>query len=332
MTDIDKAREWADRWAGKGQHIPTEAQAAIDLIKSLPDAWVDTEKVRKIIKRMESTITLPGTNDHWEHGFDASTEKWANVLNALVSTTLADMTQEEREACQWMQARYTGSKYDHVIVRVHRDNAMLLRKLDGMAFEAQLDTVVPLPDLPKLKWPAQAPRNAKTPPAETLNNTSSDTPRKPYLFGGTSTESDLPDISVSERMEKTESSIKPEDVPPNEPWLIEVDGEMYVGTRYAGNTAVPWSFAVLDGSFAGGYTDHEVTLIHKLVAKPPALPEGMRLADHKEFGRVVASPRSDDEGDFKVFRLNNPGYSQTGAFQSWVRESELTFLDGEQHV
>lgn len=58
----------------------------------------------------------------------------------------------------------------------------------------------------------------------------------------------------------------------------------------------------------------------------PALPEGMRIAEHPEYGRVVVSP---DSGNTycKVFSLGTN--SATGAAERWVAFSDLTFLASE---
>ena len=40
-------------------------------------------------------------------------------------------------------------------------------------------------------------------------------------------------------------------------------------------------------------------------AAAPALPEGMCLADHEEYGRVVVSPKPNDIGQYKIFHLDD---------------------------
>src|SRR5699024_5400790 len=37
----------------------------------------------------------------------------------------------------------------------------------------------------------------------------------------------------------------------------------------------------------------------------PALPDGMRLAEHEELGRVVVSPSKDRDGEYAVFYLHS---------------------------
>ena len=59
----------------------------------------------------------------------------------------------------------------------------------------------------------------------------------------------------------------------------------------------------------------------------PALPEGMRLADHEEYGRVVVSPKPNDIGQDKIFHLDDSYVS--GAGVSYVEPDALTFIDAE---
>lgn len=57
------------------------------------------------------------------------------------------------------------------------------------------------------------------------------------------------------------------------------------------------------------------------------LPEGMRLADHEKYGRMVVSPRMDSDDEYKVSRPD-PGDTY-GIVWQYIPQSELTFLDGE---
>lgn len=327
MPDLDKARVWAECTAGlayKGKEI----QAAVDVIQSLPNAWVDVEKVWELIASLNAWAEdADAERAHGRAlGYRTAAENLIALLPAPSLPTLADMTQEEREACQWMQADVELLASESSVTCVIADPRMPGAKVrvwapHGGSDDVEEGRVTPLPDLPKLEWPSSA-------------------PQKPYLFGGTSSESDLPDMSISERMERTDNSIKPEDVPAgeaalskpedvpaNEPWLIEVDGQKAFGTRHKGNTIVPWSVAALDGSFAGDFHDNEITLIHKLVLETHALPEGMRLADHEEYGRVVVSPEDDLDGDYLAFYSDKN--LEYGGSWAYPKEYELTFLDGE---
>jgi len=90
----------------------------------------------------------------------------------------------------------------------------------------------------------------------------------------------------------------------------------------------------LDPGMSSGTDISEVepdslTFIDSEPAKPapPALPKGMRLADHEEYGRVVVSPRPDTYGLWEVAFAENK--TVTGAGLSYVGADTLTFLDDE---
>ena len=59
----------------------------------------------------------------------------------------------------------------------------------------------------------------------------------------------------------------------------------------------------------------------------PALPAGMRLAEHEEYGRVGVSPKPNDIGQDKIFHLDDSYVS--GAGVSYVEPDALTFIDAE---
>ena len=59
----------------------------------------------------------------------------------------------------------------------------------------------------------------------------------------------------------------------------------------------------------------------------PALPAGMRLADHEDFGRVVVSPGVGIDRCHEIFYLD-PGMS-SGTDISEVEPDSLTFIDAE---
>lgn len=83
----------------------------------------------------------------------------ARVLDALLPTpprpTLADMTEEEREACQWMQADIIGGDEPLVITRIDRtDWSAVILDRNGRLDGVPAGTVTPRPDLPRLEWPS----------------------------------------------------------------------------------------------------------------------------------------------------------------------------------
>ena len=62
-------------------------------------------------------------------------------------------------------------------------------------------------------------------------------------------------------------------------------------------------------------------------ATVPALPAGMRLADHAEYGRVVTSPKPDQDGVYDLL-VPRPKF-ETGADWEYAHECELTFIDAK---
>ena len=62
-------------------------------------------------------------------------------------------------------------------------------------------------------------------------------------------------------------------------------------------------------------------------AAAPALPAGMRLADHEVYGHVVVSSKPNDIGQYKIFHLDDSYVS--GADVSYVEADALTFIDAE---
>ena len=59
----------------------------------------------------------------------------------------------------------------------------------------------------------------------------------------------------------------------------------------------------------------------------PALPEGIRLADHAAYGRVVTSPKPNRDGIYDL--LVPKSKFATGADWDYAHECELTFIDAE---
>lgn len=317
MTDLDKAREWAKFNLEKEYFNNKEgADEAAEIIQSLPDQWVDADKVQEEADRMDrgaENAMKPGHNE-FSRGYAEAMQECAEHLRDLLTPslpTLADMTQEEREACRWMQCMIADDTDEYcLLITVDDPCSSVLFQNSGSTIWNN-DLITPLPDLPKLQWPGGVVDR------EIVDESLDDQAVAKDVCN-----------SESNSSETLKSSIKPEDVPPNEPWLIEVDGWKAIGTRYKREAFTPWAVAALNGLFANDYNDNEVTLIHKLVPETHALPVGMRLADHEEYGRVVVSPKVDPDGDYKVFYSNDSVEEVTGAGWGFAHESELTFLDG----
>ena len=62
-------------------------------------------------------------------------------------------------------------------------------------------------------------------------------------------------------------------------------------------------------------------------ATVPALPDGMRIAVHAVYGRVVVSPVVDDDGTCKIFHLST--HARDGSDYCWAPIDSLTFIDYE---
>ncbi|MFW8622487.1 hypothetical protein ACOI1A_00780 [Corynebacterium glutamicum] len=310
MTDLDKARKWAECTAGLAHLKSKEIQAAVDVIQSLPNAWVDVEKVQEIIEEMNLPQNRPSATPGLDRGVAIATEAWKRRLEALITPklpTLADMNEDDRHALVGKDVKVEGWNSPSMLIAVHKNEGAVL----GHSW------INPWPFVEVRPLSELSPENGAVPTVAEQEN-------------------DVPDQAVakdvcnseSNSSETPKSSIKPEDVPANEPWRIEANGQKLVGTRYKGGATMPWSATALNGSFTGDYNDNGITLIHKLVPEPPALPDGMRLADHEEYGRVVVAPRANTHGEEFFYRLGED--SLWGASYGYRPTEEFTFLDGEQ--
>ena len=108
--------------------------------------------------------------------------------------------------------------------------------------------------------------------------------------------------------------------------IIEHVNEAWAGTR--SNTW--WG----DGSGVGVYLEDWLSELHTQLqglkdtpATVPALPEGIRLADHEQYGRVITSPKPNRNGVYDLL-VPRPKF-ETGADWEYAHECELTFIDAE---
>lgn len=299
MSNLDKAREWAKNYAA-GEYCPgiDGPGAAAEIIQSLPEQWADVEEVKAIIEEMNEDLEAELLNDYGQ-GYNYATRHWREALEALLTPklpTLADMTQEEREAMVGKDVTVEGWNNPSMLIAVHKNEGAVLGH----------DWINPWPFVEVRSLSELSPASEDEPTVSEQGNVA-------------------PDQSVAKDA-CNKSSLKPEEVPHSEPWLIEVNGWKALGTRYAWYTKKPWTVASLNGLFSGDYIDSEITLIHKLVPETHALPEGMRLADHPDFGRVVVSPWADDDEEYKVFYRDEDLNAGAGSY--YAKKRKLTFLDG----
>lgn len=314
MSNLDKAREWAKTYTA-GKYCPgiDGPGAAAEIIKSLPKQWVDVEEVKAIIANMNEHLELGCSNDYGQ-GFNYSTRHWREALESLLTPnklpTLADMTPEERLACQFMQARLEDGTLGIIVCPGDPRSCVILE--DGGFFTLSNKSVTPLQGEPKLKWPGSEPQPSKVRMSEM------------WVDDGSSPLDAMK--LLADKWEEIDR-LKPEEVPDNELWLVEHGGNEFVAKRNRKHSVdYPWRIASTDGEGSDIAQDSDITLIHKLVPETPALPEGMRLADHEEFDRVVTSPRPDLNGYYAIFRLDDGLHS--GSSSEYVHSIELDFLDG----
>ena len=215
-------------------YITVDSRAAIKVIQSLPDQWVDAEKVREIYDRYRaSEIAL-------HEAFRA-----AVALTTPSLPTLADMTPEEREACQWMQAELrintTRSPMDCVIAAPGRSGGHVrVWHEDGGSMDVPANEVTPRTDLPRLEWPGS---HADTITAESVE-----------------------DVQAGRVADFEPALPRPEDVPAGDPWLVKCGSHEWVGTRESRVEIVcSWALARLDGADYTVARDDEITLVSRLV-------------------------------------------------------------------
>lgn len=114
---------------------------------------IPADKVRDLRDQYARLIEDAGTKEtqayygHVVKDLDA-------LLPAPPLPTLADMTEEERAACQWMQADVAGHSTRYVILDPSdEDGEAELIDPDGRLAWTLPDYVTPRPDLPRMEWP-----------------------------------------------------------------------------------------------------------------------------------------------------------------------------------
>lgn len=158
--DLDLAKEWArDNIEGGYFHGSDRALAAARLILSLPtlpDQIVDGDKLRKVVDKYKGN-TFVGE----------IVQEFADLLPAPALPTLADMTPEERQACQWMQCKLANSDNEIYAIASVGETSVKVIAEDGFHFIWPNSKATPLTGEPKLKWPGS---DANTVTAESVND------------------------------------------------------------------------------------------------------------------------------------------------------------------
>ena len=287
----------AKKWAGetlKRELIrpPIEyCDAAAEVINALPDEWIDAAKLREVIEGWHTT-----TNQTM-HRVDKTYKSAAADLEALLPTpqprTLEDMTREEREACQFMQADFDDgmlvTPVRVVITKARKTTADIILP-EGATRCVSPDKLTPLPELPRMVWPdAQATTHDDEGMAPEEEEGTYGKPFWEMVTKAIRDEKeyhiDAQDYEGVKRWRDAERALhtametnppkespvptRPEDVPEGEVWIVECYGDRHVGTRDP-NEAPNWALARMDGldtTFAG---DELVDLVTRLVPEVKA--------------------------------------------------------------
>ena len=97
------------------------------------------------------------TLDDVENGANVSAyarDAARTLITMMPRPTLADMTEEERAACQWMQADVANHSVRYVITNpCDEDGEVALLAADGKIEWMFPEYVTPRPDLPRWEWP-----------------------------------------------------------------------------------------------------------------------------------------------------------------------------------
>lgn len=115
------------------------------------------EKVRKIASEMRDAMRREDDGYPYVE-FLSDMGDYIRDLEALLPApprpTLADMTDEERAECQWMQADVDGFHEKLVIARIDQtDWSAVILDRNGRYDEVPAGAVTPRPDLPRMTWP-----------------------------------------------------------------------------------------------------------------------------------------------------------------------------------
>ncbi|GAB3595335.1 hypothetical protein CFAEC_06085 [Corynebacterium faecale] len=155
-SNLDQAREWADCITTtpnlSGPRVGV-ARAAAELIQSLPDQWIDAEKVRALITSLNAWAEdadaerAPGR----VLGYRTAAENLVTLLPATHLPTLAELIEQGNDTNQYyrMQCRIAGSDRRFTIRKLDLDGKVLLLRDDFLVVKSSADMVTPLPDPPR---------------------------------------------------------------------------------------------------------------------------------------------------------------------------------------
>lgn len=163
------------------------------------------------------------------------------ILNDLVDLitpplpTMAELIEagNKPEDYQWSWVDTEDGLYVVTSAGDFDDEHAYVMDKDGRRFAKGWSQLKPRPDITKLEWPGGGVEDA------------------PAM--------DDEPIMVS----------RPEDVPSGQPWLVEFEGDEWVGVRSPDHSAnVPWVIIRMDGLNYGYVADFDITLISRMVPEP----------------------------------------------------------------
>lgn len=173
----------------------------------MTDHTIPVDKIQDILTGISNGVYEVGVG----RGVSGIAEDLRSLLPVQTPRTMADMTPAEREACKWMQCEESyapsgGTKARGIILSSDERNSLVLEP-SGSCVQWTNTLVTPLPDEPRMKWPASVPVTEDTP------------------------ESEQP---------QTED-VKP-DPQPGEAWLIEYEGRRYEAVYWYSPIYAHWDF------------------------------------------------------------------------------------------
>ena len=128
----------------------------------------------------------------------------------------------------------------------------------------------------------------------------------------------LPDLPKQKTLEEIAEHVR-------DAW-VGASGNKWAGNSYNREIALESWMGELYVQLKG-LKDTPAAEPENVAATVHSLPAGMRIADHEDYGRVVAAPIADSDGERMIFCLDKT--SLTGAGRCWAHEDSLTFIDAE---
>lgn len=151
---LEQALAWARATTGVSMK---EVYAAEEVIQSLPEEWVDTDTLRKLLEDWRKGLATAPRGNYEEEILD---DLESLLPDPPSPRTLADMSEEEALECQWAQADVETLGETKRVVLTHLSPSLRsARTLDqkGVQGGYEFYQITPLLNLPRMKWPEEEP-------------------------------------------------------------------------------------------------------------------------------------------------------------------------------